>query len=86
DGWYDNNSFTGSVVLSIEASSTGNKAFYAKFNAIDYTITYSSNGGTNIDSEVFTIEDTIALANAPRVLLFPHTVASNRYYVHYNKE
>lgn len=65
DGWYDNDTFTGSVILSIEASSTGNKMLYAKFNAIEYTIIYLSNGGTNINSELYTIEDALTLSIPP---------------------
>ena len=45
-GWYLNSSFDGETVTKINRGSTGPKEFYAKWEAIDYSITYNLNGGT----------------------------------------
>ena len=39
-GWYDNAELNGEPVTVIEQGSTGDKTFYAKWDAVDYTITY----------------------------------------------
>ena len=39
-GWYDNPSFNGSPITQIPAGSAGHKTFYAKWEAINYSITY----------------------------------------------
>ena len=44
-GWYDNPEFTGSVITSIPAGSTGAKTFYGKFESSANSITYNLNGG-----------------------------------------
>lgn len=70
-GWYDNADFTGDAITEIPKGSTGNKTLYAKWTAIEYTITYIlTNGnlgdGTNASDNpaTYTIEsDTITLAN-----------------------
>jgi uncharacterized repeat protein (TIGR02543 family)/uncharacterized protein (TIGR02145 family) len=46
DGWYDNSGFSGSAVTTIPTGSTGNKTYYAKWNVVNYTITYNLNSGT----------------------------------------
>jgi uncharacterized protein (TIGR02145 family)/uncharacterized repeat protein (TIGR02543 family) len=46
-GWYDNSGLSGSAVTTIPSGSTGDKAFWAKWTADGYTITYNLNGGTN---------------------------------------
>ncbi|MDD3382996.1 MAG: InlB B-repeat-containing protein, partial [Bacilli bacterium] len=47
-GWYDNDVFSGSAITTIPNGSTGNKVFYAKWDAVvDYSITYTLNGGIN---------------------------------------
>lgn len=45
-GWYADSSFTGAVIASIPHGSTGDKAFYAKWTAKNYTLTINPNGGT----------------------------------------
>ena len=45
DGWYDNPSFSGSSVVSISYTETGDKTFYAKWTANQYSITFNVNGG-----------------------------------------
>ena len=44
-GWYDNSSCSGSSVLSIASNAIENKEFWAKWDAINYTITYNANEG-----------------------------------------
>jgi uncharacterized repeat protein (TIGR02543 family) len=45
-GWHDNAGLTGDPVATIPAGSTGDKAFYAKWE-LPFTITYVLNGGNN---------------------------------------
>ncbi|MGN0466419.1 MAG: InlB B-repeat-containing protein [Lachnospiraceae bacterium] len=45
-GWYVDSNYK-TKVTKIENKATGNKIFYAKWEAISYTITYELNGGTN---------------------------------------
>ena len=47
EGWYANKNLTGNPVKKITAGSTGSKTYYAKWSAIDCTITYNLNGGSN---------------------------------------
>jgi len=44
DGWYSDSAFN-KKVTGIDAGSTGNKTFYAKWTAQKYTIYYNANGG-----------------------------------------
>ena len=46
-GWYDNASYSGSPVTCIEKDSTGNKAFWAKWKIVTYSISYNLDGGKN---------------------------------------
>ena len=63
EGWYEASDFSGSAITQIDAGSTGNKTFYAKWTPINYTITYNLNGGTlsgqktsyNIETATFTL-------------------------------
>ena len=45
-GWYDNESLTGSPVTAIGNTETGNKEYWAKWEANAYTVTLNTNGGT----------------------------------------
>ena len=45
-GWYDNSSFSGSRIISIGSTETGNKTYYAKWTPNTYTVTLNANGGT----------------------------------------
>ena len=45
-GWYDNANLTGNKVTQVAKGSTGNKTFYAKWTANQYTITWNANGGS----------------------------------------
>jgi uncharacterized repeat protein (TIGR02543 family) len=57
-GWYDNQALTGERITSIPAGSKGNKIFYAKWEAIPYTITFVTNfEGYTIDPVTYTIAE-----------------------------
>ena len=49
-GWYDNESLTGSPVTAIDDTETGNKEYWAKWEINQYTITFDTNGGSEIAS------------------------------------
>ena len=44
-GWYDNEGLTGSPVTAIGDTETGNKEYWAKWEANTYTVTFYPNGG-----------------------------------------
>ena len=44
-GWYTNDTFEGDPVTKIDLGSTGPKEFFAKWEVINYTITYNLNNG-----------------------------------------
>ena len=46
EGWYANDEFTGDKVTKIELGTMGDKEFYAKYEPIEYTITYNLNDGS----------------------------------------
>lgn len=62
-GWFTTSTFTGTSVSTITEGSTGNKVFYAKWNIVNYSISYNLNDGTvvnnpviyNIESELITL-------------------------------
>ena len=62
DGWYSDVEFT-TKVTEIAKGTTGNITLYAKFTAIEYTITYNVNDGTLPEGAVtkYTVEDTVTL-------------------------
>jgi len=69
EGWYANANFTGSRVASIATGSTGNRAFYARWDIIEFTIQYHLNGGVAVGTprHTFTIEcDMITLPTVHR--------------------
>ena len=47
-GWYDNKNLTGSPVTAIGGTETGNKEYWAKWEINQYTITFDTNGGSEI--------------------------------------
>jgi uncharacterized repeat protein (TIGR02543 family) len=55
-GWFDNSEFTGEAVTGIPAGSTGDKAFYAKWEANVYAIVYHLNDGVGAEDATYTIE------------------------------
>jgi uncharacterized repeat protein (TIGR02543 family) len=69
EGWYADSDFTGSAVAEIPAGSTGNKIFHARWNPVEYAITYELDGGTNAETNpaIYTVESAaIALADPSR--------------------
>jgi uncharacterized repeat protein (TIGR02543 family) len=64
-GWYTDAGLTTAVTdVAITAGSTGNKTFWAKWTAIEYTITYNNvNEATNSNQVSYTIESNITLAD-----------------------
>lgn len=49
-GWYDNENFTGESITEISAGTMGDVTLYAKWNALDYRISYELNGGINAEN------------------------------------
>jgi uncharacterized repeat protein (TIGR02543 family) len=66
-GWYDNASFTGSAIAGITAGSIGDRAYWAKWNIITYSISYTLNGGTQDPDNPanYTIETPTVTLDAP---------------------
>lgn len=58
-GWLDNPNGTGTPVMSISVDKITSTDYYAKWNLVNYKITYNLNGGTNPDGikQTYTIED-----------------------------
>lgn len=62
-GWFSNPHFTGSAISNIATGSTGNRSLYARWNIINFDITYNLNGGSmtghpisfNIESDMITL-------------------------------
>ncbi len=68
-GWYDNEELSGSAISAIHVGTTGNKTFYAKWEAIEFTITYNLGGGVNAPSNPTTytvLSPEITFANPTR--------------------
>ena len=66
-GWYDNEGLTGDPVTAIGDTETGNKAYWAKWEANAYTVTLNANGGTinsgNVTSYTYGVDTTLPTAN-----------------------
>jgi uncharacterized repeat protein (TIGR02543 family) len=62
-GWFDNSGLSGTAITSIPQGSTGNKAFWAKWLVVSYTITYYLDGGTNHISNpnTYTVAQSVTL-------------------------
>lgn len=45
-GWFTDSDFSGTAVTEIPADATGDKTFYAKWTANEYTVTFDANEGT----------------------------------------
>lgn len=52
EGWYDNAEFTGVTVTEISAAATGDKTYYAKWVAEQYTITFNTDGGAFVETPI----------------------------------
>lgn len=64
-GWYETSDFSGSPVTQIDAGTTGNKIFYAKWDFETYTITYELNGGNATNPSSYTAESLPLTLNNP---------------------
>ena len=66
-GWYDNEGMSGSPVTAISDTETGNKEYWAKWEANAYTVTLNANGGTinsgNVTSYTYGVDTTLPTAN-----------------------
>ncbi len=47
-GWYKEADFSGVVVTEIKKNNTGKLAFYAKWEAVEYTVSFNTDGGSDI--------------------------------------
>lgn len=68
-GWYQNPAYSGNQMTTIDAGTEKNVSLWAKWNAIEYSVSYVLNGGTNSDQNVatYTILDTpVKLYNPTR--------------------
>lgn len=67
-GWYKESTFS-TKITSIPIGYYGNQQVYAKWEIIEYTITYNLNGGENNDSNpyTYTIEDTDIVLLSPKI-------------------
>ena len=68
-GWYQNPTCSGNQVTTIDAGTEKNVSLWAKWNAIEYSVSYVLNGGTNSDQNVakYSILDTpVKLYNPTR--------------------
>ena len=63
-GWYDNENLTGSPVTAISNTETGNKEYWAKWEANTYTVTFDPNGGS-VDPVAATTDSSGKLASLP---------------------
>lgn len=65
-GWYDNENFTGEAITEISAGTMGEVTIYAKWNALDYRISYELNGGTNAENpDGYDVSDLPVSLHAP---------------------
>lgn len=65
-GWYDNENFTGEAITEISAGTMGDVTLYAKWNALDYRISYELNGGTNAENpDGYDVSDLPVSLHAP---------------------
>lgn len=49
-GWYDNEAGSGEVITSIDPNQSENITLYALWSILEYTISFDTLGGTNVDS------------------------------------
>ena len=65
NGWFDNQELTGSPVTQIITGTIGDKSFYAKFNINSYTITFNTNGGSNVSAITQNYNTTVTAPEDP---------------------
>ena len=65
-GWYDNENFTGESITEISVGTMGDVTLYAKWNALDYRISYELNGGINAENpDGYDVSDLPVSLHAP---------------------
>lgn len=66
-GWFTNSDFSGDAVTKIPADATGDKAFYAKWTANEYDVTFDANEGTvKPESKTVTYDGTYGELPTPK--------------------
>lgn len=66
-GWFTNSGFSGDAVTEIPADATGDKTFYAKWTANEYTVTFDANEGTvTPESKTVTYDGTYGELPTPK--------------------
>ncbi len=65
-GWYLDSSYTGSAITKIipgcdSGQYSENVDLYAKWNLLEYTVTYNVNGGDSIDAGTYSVESPLTL-------------------------
>ncbi len=60
-GWYDNPEFTGDPITSLDASMTGPRKFYAKWEKIFAVVDYEPNGGVINETYEYRLDDGTSL-------------------------
>ena len=73
-GWFDNDQLSGEAIDCIPLGSHDDKVFYAKWQTIDYAITYDLNDANSVspatnstsNPATYTIEDTVVFADPTR--------------------
>ena len=63
-GWYGNENLTGNPVTAISNTETGNKEYWAKWEANTYTVTFDPNGGS-VDPVAATTDSSGKLSSLP---------------------
>ena len=58
-GWYDNSAFNGNPFTAIGTTETGDKSFWAKWEANTYTVAFDTDGGSDIADKSMQWEDTV---------------------------
>lgn len=67
DGWFTDSDFSGTAVTEISADATGDKTFYAKWTANEYTVTFDANEGTvTPESKTVTYDGTYGELPTPK--------------------
>lgn len=69
-GWFTSSSLSGTAVTTIASGSTGNKVYYAKWNLVNYTISYNLAGGSlaNANPSSYNVETATFSLNTPTKL------------------
>lgn len=68
-GWFDNRVFSGDIIEAIELGTIGDKALYAKWTPIIYTVQYNLVGGVNspLNPDTYTVEKDVSLREPIRI-------------------